>query len=40
VDILLENKEEFVAIWEEYHDVCGVCAGRGEAVQAGSGRSA
>ena len=40
VDILLENKEEFVAIWEEYHDECGVCAGRGEALQAGSGRPA
>ena len=38
VDILLENKDEFVAIWEEYHDECGVCAGSREAVQAGSGR--
>ena len=40
VDILLENKEDFIAIWEEYNDVCGVCAGRSEAVQGGPDRPA
>ncbi len=40
VDILLENKEEFIAIWEEYHDVCGVCAGSSAAVEAGPDRPA
>ncbi len=40
VDILLENKEEFMAIWEEYHDECGVCAGSREALPAESGQPA
>ena len=27
VDILLENRQEFMAIWEQYNDECGVCSG-------------
>ena len=40
VDILLENKEDFIAIWEEYNDVCGVCAESRPAVQGGPDRLA
>jgi HD-GYP domain-containing protein (c-di-GMP phosphodiesterase class II) len=31
VDILLENKDEFMAIWEQYHDECGACSASREA---------
>jgi len=36
VDILLTNRAEFIAIWDQYQDECGVCSGRCEPVQAGS----
>ncbi len=33
VDILLENREEFMAIWEQYHDECGICCVGSETAQ-------
>ncbi|WP_028577938.1 DUF3369 domain-containing protein [Desulfomicrobium escambiense] len=38
VDILLENREEFMAIWEQYHDECGVCYTAREAARDGANR--
>ena len=38
VDILLENRGEFMAIWEQYHDECGVCSTARETVRGGADR--